>query len=247
MKKILLLLVLVVGLISTTSAQQSSQEWGQPLLVLTETNPWLMVIGSDVPSFALYEGGQIIYRKSHKNGNRYYYTNLAKEQQQELLSELLVRDELLQLPERTIASRATDQPTNELVINFDTLLVKRVYGNLRNDNKAREKTPAAFLKIYDKLIDFEDKQASEWLPEKIEVLVTDYHHSPEKPLKWPSSWPSLKSPDTVWRSEKLYSLYLDKKHFKELLNLMDRLKEKQAVEINGKKFSISYRLPFPNI
>jgi hypothetical protein len=77
-------------------------------------------------------------------------------------------------------------------------------------------------------------------------MLTDYSHSPEKPLKWPDDWPNLKSAQTVKRSESLYSIYLEKEQFDRFKKLVKKLKEKQAIEINGKKFSVSYRLPFPN-
>jgi hypothetical protein len=51
----------------------------------------------------------------------------------------------------------------------------------------------------------------------------------------------------VKRSDRLYSLYLDKKQLEELRRLLSSLKKKQAVEVNGRKFSVSYRLPFPNL
>src|SRR5947207_391514 len=35
---------------------------GRPVLVLVETDPWAMVLGSDSPRFALYENGLAIYR-----------------------------------------------------------------------------------------------------------------------------------------------------------------------------------------
>lgn len=222
-------------------------EYGMPLLVLTEINPELRITGSDVPTFALYEQGQIIYKEGRKRESSYAETRLAREQLQELLGSFLISDDLLQLPRDTAASRAKGQPTMELLFNFDTLRVIRVYGDLRKDKIARENTPPAFLKVFDKITAYRDKQARKWLPEKIEVLVTDYKGSARQAIEWPASWPSLKSPDTIWRSEKLYSLYLDKKHYKELLSLMAKLKGRRAVEINGKKFSIDYRLPFPNL
>jgi hypothetical protein len=251
MKKLLSLVLLTASFILTASAQQFkliNSAYGQPLLVLTETNPRLMVAGADVPSFALYEGGQIIYKQTNKKGGeRYYHTQLAQEQLQELIGSLLISQDLMKLPEKPSTAPVQDQPVNEIVLNFDTLLVKQVYGDLRNDERAREKAPVAFLKVYDKLIAYTESHSQEWLPEKIEVLVTDYLKTPEQTIKWPAKWPTLKSPDTIWRSEKLYSLYLDRKHYKELQALVNSLKEDYAVEINGKKFTVSYRLPFPNI
>ncbi len=247
MKKILPFLLLLFSIAAVQAQQQINADYGQPLLILTESDPTGMIAGADVPTFALYEGGQIIYKQTKKENSRYYLTRMAKEQQQEFIGSLLISEDLIQLPLDTAVTQAKNQPTVELVLNFDTLLVKRVYGDLRNDTTARANTPAAFLKVYDKLIAYEDSQALEWLPEKIEVLVSDHESATEQPLRWPASWPNLKSSETVWRSEKLYSVYLDKKHYKELLSLINKVNAKKAVEINGKQFFISYRLPFPNM
>ena len=73
------------------------------------------------------------------------------------------------------------------------------------------------------------------------------NQSDSPPKQWPENWPNLESESTVQRSESLYSLYLPKVNFEDFINLISNLNEKQAVEINGKKFSISYRFPFPNL
>lgn len=247
MKNTLLLILLYAGLVITAAAQQSTQAYGQPLLVLTEINPHIPIPGSDVPSFALYDTGHIIYKQERKGSARYYQTQLAQEQLQELIASFGITNEILELPAAHAAPKAAGQPATELYISFDTTVVKLVHGDLRKDEKARKAAPAAFIRVFDKLTDYSDEQATEWLPEKIEVLFTDNLKSAKKPLQWPENWPNLKSSDTVWRSEKLYSVYLDKEHYAEFIKFLGQLENKQAVEVNGKKFSVSYRLPFPNI
>ena len=56
----------------------------------------------------------------------------------------------------------------------------------------------------------------------------------------------LESPKTVKRGED-YSVYIDKKDYDEFIKYYSSMGEKQAVEINGKKMAIDYRLPFPNL
>ncbi|AMM51044.1 hypothetical protein TH61_07400 [Rufibacter sp. DG15C] len=241
-----LLTSFLLFLTSFTFAQTYNEEYGVPMVVLTEVDPWLMVIGSDVPTFVLYENGQIIYKKVENRQVRYFTLSLSKEETQAEIYKMGFSDSLLKLPSFMEANGATDQPTNELILNFDTTRTYRVYGNLRND-EARSATPKAFLTVYDYLRSFSHAKATPWMPEKIEVLVTDYSHSKEKAAQWPATWPDLKSPDTVSRNEELYSIYLPIAQFESFLKLSKSLKEKQAVEINGKKFSLSYRLPFPNI
>jgi hypothetical protein len=57
-KKFLLIFLLFPGL-TIAIAQRFDKTYGNPVIVFTEVNPRLLVIGSDVPAFALYEKGQI--------------------------------------------------------------------------------------------------------------------------------------------------------------------------------------------
>jgi hypothetical protein len=108
----------------------------------------------------------------------------------------------------------------------------RVYGSLRDPkSEARAHTPKDFLTVYDQLIHFKDQAAKEWLPDTIEVMATRYSYAPEKPLKWNAAWNDPKSPTTVKRNDNLYSIYLTKNQFPDLVKLLRSMKEKQAVEI----------------
>ncbi len=206
-----------------------------------------MVIGSDVPSFTLYENGQIIYKARVGKIYKYVQAKIDTGQLKKTITELGITDSLLKLPKQIQASTWTDQPTNELLLNFDTLTQISVYGNLRSEGKARSQTPKSFLTVYDNIIGYKNNKATAWLPDSIEVMATAYSYAPEKSLLWPKGWPGLKNPGTVKRGENLYSFYLDKRYYNDFIKLISSLKEKQAIEINGQKFSISYRLTFPNL
>jgi hypothetical protein len=235
-------------ILSISFGQTFNEKYGQPIVVLIETDPWLMVIGSDVPTFALYENGQIIYRKVVDKKWRYFEVTNDRETTQKIIKSFGITDSLMKQQDYINASSWTDQPTNILLLNFDTLRQIGVYGQLRaGKSEARQKTPKDFLTVYDHLIDFEVNSAKEWLPDTFEVMATRYSYSPEKPLKWNKEWSDINSNTTVKRSEDLYSIYLDRKYFDEFLKLLRSLKQKQAVEINGEKYSLSYRLPFPNL
>src|SRR5687767_3175549 len=49
--------------IATPSHTPDKEETIQPIVLLTIYNPWLMVIGSDAPTFALYDNGLVIYQR----------------------------------------------------------------------------------------------------------------------------------------------------------------------------------------
>ena len=245
-KYLFALLFLVTG--SASRAQKLNPVYGQPIIMLLETDPWLMVIGSDTPSFALYENGQIIYWR--RSGQRVENVQVQHDraQTQAFIKTLGITDSLMQGRYAFVASNATDQPTNILLLNFEKPKQVQVYGTLHNSkSEDRAQTPPAFLTVYDRLIRYDDPAATAWLPDSVEVLATAYSHSPEKPVKWNAAWHDLRSPSTVKRSEELYSIYLPKSQYEDFLKMRRQLKEKQAVEINGAKYSLSYRLPFPNL
>ena len=196
----------------------------------------------------LYENGQIIYKKIVDKKTKYFEVTNDKETTQKIIKSFGITDNLMKQEDYIEASTATDQPTNVLLLNFDPVRQLSVYGQLRDlKNKARQKTPTDFIDVYDKIIKFEDNKAIEWLPDAFEVMATKYSYAPEKSLKWHSEWNDIKSETTVKRNEDLYSIYLEKKYYKEFIELLKNTKEKQAVEINGEKYSLTYRLPFPNL
>lgn len=223
-------------------SQNYNSEYNDPVIVLYETDPWLMVIGSDVPVFALYQNGQIIYRKIVDNEYKYFEIKNDRDKTQQIIKSFGITDGLVKGEDYFKISSSTDQPTNILLLNFKEFKEIKVYGDLKN-KESREKAPKDFLIVSENINKFEDKNAKEWLPEQIEVLATDYSHSPETPIKWNNEW----TKSIVDRGESLISVYLDKKYFEDFKSLIKNLKPKQAVEINGKKYSLSYRLPFPNL
>jgi len=247
MKKTLLFIGLIM-LASVALGQQYTPIYGKPVLVLIEENPWLMVMGSDVPTFAAYENGQIIYQTTSNKVTKLYQVRLSKEELQNTIRKLGQLDDLKTMPGYISASSWTDQPNNIIIFNDDTAKEVDVYGNIRNpNNESRKKAPQVFLTIYDNIISFKSDSAKEWMPDNVEVMLTGYSYAPEKSMPWPKEWPDLKTATTVKRSEDFYSLYMDKKYFDPFIKLLKSLKEKQAVLINGQKFSVSYRLPFPNL
>jgi len=245
MKKAVLLVILLFK-VCAGFAQHYNETYGKPLVVLIITDPWLMVIGSDVPAFALYDNGQIIYKKIEDGHLKYYECKTDREKPKLILSKLNITDSIYSLPQQISASTFTDQPNNQLILNFDSVKMINVYGNLRN-TKSRANTPKSFLSVFDAIANFKSNDVKEWLPDSVEVMLSGYSYAPEKSLQWPKDWPDLKDKTTVKRSDDLYSVYLDKKYFEDFKKLLASMKEKQAVEVNGQKFSVQYRLPFPNI
>lgn len=246
MKPKLFLLILTVFSVVAYGQQQYDSTYGKPLIVLVETDPWAMVIGSDVPSFALYENGQIIYQQIENKRVKIYEVTLSKAELQNVIKSFEITDRVFKLPNYIEAASKTDQPTNVLTLNFDSTKIIAVYGRVGTNPEVRKSAPKQFLAVYDNIKKYKNDSAKAWFPDRFEVMFWDYNYAPNK-RPWVEDFPDLKSPTTVKWDNDMYSVYIDKKNYDEFEKYYSSMGEKQAVEINGKKMAIDYRLPFPNL
>lgn len=221
--------------------QAQFAKYGKPVIWYTVYDPWAMFIGADGPVFAVYESGQVIYWKNQ----RYSAVMLEKSELAKMFTLLSLSDTFFLRSKHISVSGATDQPSYVLRINLDTLKSFSVYGNLR-DKGALSRVPAVLKTVYEFVTNFDDDRAINWLPNKIEVLLSNYDYSPERPIPWPADWPDLKNLDTrTWEGGA--TLYLDQRYLTQLKSLIKARTEKQAFLINERKFYAGYRLPLPGI
>jgi hypothetical protein len=211
-----------------------------PVLILIETNPWGMVMGADAPAFALYEDGRTIYR----TGSGYRSVKLSPGELNRFV-ESLELGSLTGLGGGYTATESTDQPRNLLLVygRKDPIFIS-VYGSLE-DEEVRTKLPPAIAAVRDKLQSFEDGRASKWLPVEVEVMIWPYDYAPEPSIVWPKKWPGLDAPTTRKRGDS-FSLYVPSADMESLGAFLATQRDKGAVEIGGKKWAASFRLPFPH-
>lgn len=228
-------------------SQPLDDNYGKPVVVLYENNPWLMVLGSDTPTFALYETGRAIYKRKSGEAVDIYEAKLTNAEQKGFLQSLEISDAFFKLPEEIEVSSWTDQPTNLLFIKVgDKSKRVSVYGNLRRSlDEGETRPPKEFLHVYEKLIGFKYANEAKWEPQSLEVMLWDYNHAPNK-IPWPKSLPDLNSTATK-KQGGMYSIFLQKHQFDEFRRYLSNLGERTAVEINGKKLAVSFRFPFPNL
>jgi hypothetical protein len=234
------LAALILALVPTLV--DAREERAEPRIVLMERNPWLAVIGSDSPTFALYANGLVIFRGNAGSGE-YLAALLGEREYQDLLANLMPQS-VLRLRDSYTASERTDQATNELHVWADG---KRksvsVYGAIRRSPDVRKKTPAAFLAAFDTITGF-TAPARPWLPEEIEVLLWPFDHSRKAPVPWPGNWPSF-SQARARGDSGLHQLMLPAGQCERLRELLGALHGNRAVLLDGRKWTVSYRLPFP--
>lgn len=240
MKVIKHLQIIALLVSSTCFAPANADEIPCPATVLLiEYDPWRTVIGSDSPTFALYQDGRTIFRHE----KQFQHTSLTSE---EFGSIIDGASSLANLDSFYPLSRSTDQITQlfSLCTNGKTHHVE-VYGSLRHDD-IREVAPSELVALFDQLTTFTGAQAEPWLPETIEVMIWDYNYAPDESIIWPSEWPDLNASNTVQRGDDSYSLFLSSEHLEELKLFLASRNQKGAIEMNGKKWAAGFRYPFPH-
>lgn len=211
-----------------------------PHLVIVEYDPWRMVIGSDSPVFVLYDDRTTIVLTP----DGYQSARLEEAEFADLVGDLNVSGALRELGGDYDLSVATDQVTT-LLQAFPGGESKRlrVYGSMRK-KEMREKAPASLLALFDAAIGYQLPNAQPWLPDKIEVMIWPYEYAPDPSIVWPTEWPDINDASTRQRGD-AYSIYLPSDQFEKLREFLKSRESRGAVEINGKKWAVSTRLPFP--
>ena len=218
-----------------------------PRIMLFITNPWLEVIGADSPSFAVYENGLVVFRSQSAEAP-FLSVQLSQENREELLKQLWPGPDFFTLPDYIEADPLkTDQPTNVISLRSgNSFKAVRVYGNLHKNPSVRAAAPKSFVNLFDRITSYSHEQAGPWQPDFIEIMLWPFENSALIPADWPSHWPGLQDFRTKRRGADSYSVYLPSQHFQELKELLRSMKNGQSIRLGGKKWAISYRLPFPH-
>lgn len=233
---------LLAGLLGVLLALQAVQPGlaqapasnAKPVIVYIETNPWLMVIGSDSPQFALYDDGTVIFRTSEG----YRHTELSAEQRTEIEAAINLEG----IHHYLEYSRASDQPSSYL-FDFRSNQAVMAYGAVsRRHSISTENDP--LLPMINLLRGFRQDDAEPWFPAFIEVMIWPYEYAPEESIIWPSDWPGIDDARTEERGD-AFSLFFPSARREELFAFLETRRERGAIEIGGRKWAASLRYPFP--
>lgn len=217
----------------------------EPLVLLTEYNPWAMVIGSDSPTFALYSDGTIIYWKVEGRSGKYMTVTLASSEVAEL-----IKSAHLDLAKSFASCYSiadwTDQPTNVLVVKTETGYKEiEVYGSIRqSDTVAPARMPSDLQDAFHELLAFSRPNSQEWKPPYLEVMMWPFSYA-KSSVPWPAEFPGFADKNTR-RSSRGLELFLPFSEFIGYKAFVAKLKPTTAVLLDGKKWAISERIPFPH-
>ncbi|MBY0481100.1 MAG: hypothetical protein K2Q21_07080 [Chitinophagaceae bacterium] len=248
MTRLLIFIFLFIGL--SSFGQIGDTSFGKPIFWYRISDPRAMFMGAEGPLFILYINGKILF---WKNG-AYNLTQVEEGEKTQLISELNLTDTLFKKSRffnATISAPngeilATDNPSYSVFVKLDTLVCVSVCGYVSSKDY-RKRFPSQVLNIHNFILNFDAEKSIKWIPDRIEIMLSDYSHSPDIPIQWPTNWPNLNSPDTRKQGSYVTSIFLEKKYLNQLTELLKKRREKQAFEINGKKYFIGYRFPIPGL
>lgn len=249
------LLILIASFGSSASEATQPPAGPRPIAVLLTTNPWLMVIGSDTPWFALYDDGLVIYlEQTSKDKYTHMSARLTPSELASVKTKLLSFIAVPAPQEINLRPGWTDQPESHFFLDVDGhKQVTYVYGlgtpadseaELPDGQEVADALPDSIKGLHQYLAEFHVAGATKWVPELLEVMIWDYSRAPDASIPWPAHWPGLSDPTTRKRRDD-YSIYLPGSEEEALVAFLATQKEKGAIEIDGKNWAAAYRYVLP--
>lgn len=229
----------------------------KPLAVFIQTNPWLKIIGSDTPLVAIYDNGDVIFRRDVKGSFVQHQVTVSKDQLEQIREKLKPVLALKDLKRAyNLQPGWSDQPEALFYVRNDQReLATSVYGLIPvNTSSTRyafvrsapvaDRPPYELLALHKWLYELDYANSKVWTPKFVEVMLWDYSYAPDASIHWPQAWPSLKSERTIMRGDD-YSIFLDGESLPQLRQFLATRKPRGAVEVEGKKLAAAYRFTYP--
>jgi hypothetical protein len=206
-----------------------------PVVALYERNPWLLVIGSDFPTIAVWADGTVVYVREGASGLETLEGSIGAGTAGKLARSVV--GEVRTAPEHASVGDTTDAPTVEIVArDGDSWRVADVYG-LRRDDANRD-APAGFVTAYRQLLAARPSEGTEFVPADVEVLLWGFEYANGEGIPWPADVPAPPD-DVVPIDGPPYSHVVDAKYRFALRDLVDAAGQRGAIGINGHKWAIA--------
>jgi hypothetical protein len=248
-------LCLIIGLGLTGlchAANFDPFEGPEPLLVVIEFDPWSMVLGADSPRVAIYENGDAIFVGKDGKDPVYRFKRLTAHELDNFRQQASKALRNPELKHHYYMRGATDQPVAEFYFHdAKGSVATEVVGLECKPSKPSPwdrdviPPPQALLDLNASLCSLDFPGSEKWAPPYAEVMMWNYSYAPGTSVPWPKNWPGLDSSRTIRRGED-YSIFIDGAMLSQLHAFVHGIPQKSAVAIDGKKMSVSIRVPFPS-
>lgn len=248
-------IILVVSFHSSATEAEKPLVGPRPIAVLLTKDPWGMVLGADTPWFALYDDGQVIFvEQTSENEYTHMAARLTPSELAGVKAKLSTYVAEPAPKEINLRPGVSDQPESQFFLDVDGhKLATFVYGLGTPADSDDEPTdgrdgvdvlPASIKGLHQYLSEFHVATAKKWTPDQIEVMLWDYSYAPDASIQWPAHWPDLSDSTTLKRGD-AYSIFLPGTQEEALIAFLATRREKGGVELDGKKWAVSYRRVFP--
>lgn len=192
----------------------------RPLLTVIHCNHDARFLTSDLPEFVLYENGLVIYKKV--SSVSIYDTTLMCVNLQKKEVDLIMDKMSLVFQNSSI-----DTFQNKSYVYGDLAILNawdknnnyKHYKAIFDIFPEKKGIYYVFEMMYNFAIEYENKDAIKWKPQKVEVLLVKYKETKRKKNNYPDFFPSLSSKEVEKRNEALYSFFIDKSHLNELYTI----------------------------
>jgi len=186
-------------------SKEWNKEYGKPLIYLKDT--FFPIRGGSYPKFVLYENGQLIYGKIENERQVYFEILLSDIEMKNIFKKLGIPKYYFPEKDHFYIEHRGEPPKTVFIINNNYQKIITMYGSIGDMNKQQKKEHKKLVNIYNNIINLINNNnfnAQKWMPNHIEVIVSEYmeQDSQDKWMElvkyeWPSNFPDLLSPDTV--------------------------------------------------
>jgi hypothetical protein len=244
-----------LGLTVVCSAKEIEPFAGpKPIAVLLQESPWATVMGAETPRLVVYENGDVIYSRQGPGPKEetYFYAELGFPALSDVISHLKPVVDLKTLKPMYSLPDDTNQGATLFYLFVDNKeTVTSVYGLNPSDDREGfrvrtvGKIPDELRELYHYLLTVDFTESRPWRPGFVEAMLWPFEGAPDKVVPWPKSWPDLSS-DRAIKRKNGFSIFLDGSMRDDLKQFLSFENEKDAVEINGKDWSVASRPAFPS-
>ena len=243
---------MLFGVLPLVASGFNPFEGPKPILVILVSDPWIWVMGSDIPKLVLYQDGEVIQLvKESERQATYYWKQLSQPELVQFLDQVKACGPFPKKANRVVLTDATDMPETSFFVDLEgTRYVNSVYGLTWGENddlpgrKRGVKVPKEVRNLQSLLMHLSFPGMQKWVPQYIEAMIWPYEYAPEASIHWPKEWPGLSSDRAIKRRDS-YSIFLPGSELQRIATFLSNRREKGAVEIEGKKWSVSVRKTFP--
>jgi hypothetical protein len=223
-----------------------------PLVSVEESNPWT---GDGGSILALYADGTLIYWLPHERGGQYRIAQLSDAE----TSEFFKRVDTDALPLMDLKSYAPPFLRQSYPIALDaatcTIHVRRpdrtqrylsFFGSLHGAARGTTKGQSPeIISVLNFLASYEHPNATEWVPENVEITLWPAMKTEQPTIAWPVELPGLAAAQFN-KEDGSYTLLLTREQYAQLRPILDA-KIGQNFRIGEKLWRVYVYFPFPHM